>query len=174
MYSETTVAFKGFSNLTTFTSVGSRPEAHKKWGTPGRQTGAERERTRWSREIMELSQGSWSKLKCLIANVLIKGGGGGPIPTKPFLVPGTSCRWWPAGQGVSQEYLRGLSAGSKVLKENSVSSWTIEWSKEEGSTPGGLILSGIRVKVWISLLQAGRGYTQDFCTLCVLLCLWEL
>ena len=58
MYSETTVAFKGFSNLTTFTSVGSQPEAHKKRGTPGRQTGAERERTRRSREIMELSQGS--------------------------------------------------------------------------------------------------------------------
>ena len=43
MYSETTVACKGFSNLTTFTNVGSQPAAHKKSGTPGRQTGAERE-----------------------------------------------------------------------------------------------------------------------------------
>ena len=59
MYSETTVAFKGFSNLTTFTSVGSRPEAHKKWGTPGRQAGAEKiGETRWLRERMELSQDS--------------------------------------------------------------------------------------------------------------------
>jgi hypothetical protein len=31
--------------------------------------------TRWLRE-MELSQDSWSKLKCLMANSLIKGGGG--------------------------------------------------------------------------------------------------
>ena len=43
MYSETTVACKGFSNLTTFTNVGSQAAAHKKRGTPGRQTGAERE-----------------------------------------------------------------------------------------------------------------------------------
>ena len=43
MYSETTVACKGFSNLTTFTNVGSQPAAHKKSDTPGSQTGAERE-----------------------------------------------------------------------------------------------------------------------------------
>ena len=107
MYSETTVAFKGFSNLTTFTSVGSRPEAHKKRGTPGRQTGAERERTRRSREIMELSQGSWSKLKCLIANVLIKGRR--PIPANPFLVPGTSCRWGQCRTGCSLWNISGAS-----------------------------------------------------------------
>ena len=115
MYSETTVAFKGFSNLTTFTSVGSRPEAHKKRGTPGRQTGAERERTRRSREIMELSQGSWSKLKCLIANVLIKGKR--PIPTKPFLVLGTSCRWWLAGLGVVFGIYQGPFSRLQSLEE---------------------------------------------------------
>ena len=43
MYSETTVACKGFFNLTTFTNVGSQPAAHKKSDTPGSQTGAERE-----------------------------------------------------------------------------------------------------------------------------------
>jgi hypothetical protein len=32
---------------------------------------------------------------------------------------------------------------------------TIEPSRQEGSTPGGLILSGSKVKVWISLFQAG-------------------
>ena len=38
------------------TSVVSWPEAYKNWGTLGRQAGAEKRETRWSREIMEPRQ----------------------------------------------------------------------------------------------------------------------
>jgi hypothetical protein len=37
---------------------------------------------------------------------------------------------------------------------------TIEPSRLEGSTPGNLLLSGSKVKVWISLFQAGGGYRK--------------
>jgi hypothetical protein len=54
----------------------------------------------------------------------------------------------------------GLSAGSSILKRNSDCGSTIEWSREEGSTLDNL-LSGRKVKFWLSLLQAfGRLHSQ--------------
>jgi hypothetical protein len=40
---------------------------------------------------------------------------------------------------------------------------TIEPSRSEGSTLGNLLLSGSKVKVWISLLQAGGAYKFALC-----------
>jgi hypothetical protein len=58
----------------------------------------------------------------------------------------------PAGYDVPPEYLRGFSAGSSVLERAEAGDRTKEPSRSEGSTLGNL-LSGIKVKVWISLLQ---------------------
>ncbi|KRY94299.1 hypothetical protein T11_18368 [Trichinella zimbabwensis] len=54
---------------------------------------------------------------------------------------------------VPPEYLRGLSAGSSVLERAVAGGRTKEPSRSEGSTLGNLLLSGSKVKVWISLLQ---------------------
>ena len=43
---------------------------------------------------------------------------------------------------LSLEYLKNLSAGSSVLEKRSTGDRTIEPSKSEGSTSGGLILRG--------------------------------
>jgi hypothetical protein len=57
-----------------------------------------------------------------------------------------------------REYLRGLSAGSSVLERAVIGDRTKEPSRSESSTLGNL-LSGSKVKVWISLLQAGGANT---------------
>jgi hypothetical protein len=54
---------------------------------------------------------------------------------------------------LSLEYLKGLSAGDR----------TIEPSKEEGSTPGGLTLSGSKVKASLLKAEAGGCYTYPSC-----------
>jgi hypothetical protein len=58
--------------------------------TPEWQAGVEREGNKEVERKMELIQGPRSKIKCLVANALIKGGWG--IPTNSSLEPGTSCR----------------------------------------------------------------------------------
>jgi hypothetical protein len=82
--------------------------------------------------------------------------GEGPSPTSPFLVSGASrlamCRL-----GCSSG-IRGLSAGSSVLERAEAGDRTIEPSRSESLTLGNLLLSGSKVKVWISLLQAGGAY----------------
>ena len=61
---------------------------------------------------------------------------------------------------LSLEYLsRTSQQGAVSWRRAEAGNRTIELSKSEGSTPGGLILSGSKVKA--SLLKAGGGYTGE-------------
>ena len=84
---------------------------------------------------------------------------GGPSPAQSIL---GACRQ-PVG-GSARCCLQNISRASQQVavpwRTAAAGDRTIEPSKSEGSAPGGLILSGSKVKV--SLLKAGGGYRYCF------------
>jgi hypothetical protein len=78
--------------------------------------------------------------------------GDGPSPSSPFLVSGASL-WATCRIESSSGISGGFSAGSSVLERAVAGDRTKEPARSEGSTLGNLLLSGSKVKVWISLLQ---------------------
>jgi hypothetical protein len=116
---------------------------------PGRHLGIWKRGKLGDKRKMEPRQLVWSRYKFLVADTLYKRGG--KVHSCQFILVAwnqlqvMTCR---IGHSLQNSWGGGgLSAGSSILKRNS------EWSREEGSTLDNL-LSGSKVKFWLSQLQA--------------------
>ena len=78
--------------------------------------------------------------------------GESPSPSVHFWCLEPACMWC-AEKDVPLECIRCFSAGSSVLERAVAGGRTKEPSRAEGSTLGNFLLSGSKIKVWISLLQ---------------------
>jgi hypothetical protein len=120
-------------------------------GTPEWQAGAERGKL-GRREKNGAKSRFLIKAQMFNGKCAYKVGGRGrrPIPANSSLEP--SCRRPRCRIGCS------LPASSRILKENSSSGWTIEWSREEGST---LVISFVAAgsRSGSACFWLGGGYT---------------